>query len=518
MKTIGKYQIAGEMGRSAAGVTCHARDPFRDREYVLKILSPLAALSAAFKNQLYRDLAASWELEHLHIAKVQDIGELESIVYLATELLPGRALGSFLSVEASSIPERLTLIAQVAEALAYAHAHGVAHGDIKPNNIFITDLGKAAVLDFGTGSWQALLLASGVRLNGLLPNYLAPEQILGEPFNASSDIFSTGVVLYETLTGEYPFQAAPGVIPREIVHAQPKPLREWNAQIPEDLEQVVFRALHKDPRERFQTAGEFAAHLYTIADRVRREPPAPPVDVRPTLASDNVPEELAPAETAAVIPDGAAASKREEPALVAETVVEPEAVQSAPLVEAVPPPIVDRVPAPAAVAPPPVTPIPPPSPAVPARAAIPVIPVVPQAPPPPPIPRKRRLVTFAMGAVMALAMVGVIVVRQNSAAPGRQPTAQKPAPHQIDVAPEPAKPTPFAAPPTAPQATAVETPAQPTAEQILRGSVRRLWEAGEYSQAMRLVDQVLATEPANAEARGWKRRIRDAQEAEAEIK
>ena len=301
MKTIGKYQIAGEMGRSAAGVTCQARDPFRDREYVLKILSPLAALSAAFKDQLYRDLAASWSnCDHLHIAKVQDIGELESIVYIATELLPGRTLASFLSAELPSIPDKLTLIAQVAEALACAHSHGVAHGDIKPNNIFITDLGKAAVLDFGTGTWQALLLASGVRLNGLLPNYLAPEQILGESFEASSDIFSTGVVLYETLTGEYPFQAAPGVIPREIVHAQPKPLREWNAQIPEELEQVVFRALNKDPRERFQTAGEFAAHLYTIAERLRREPPAPPVDLRPTLASDNAPREEEIPETAEI--------------------------------------------------------------------------------------------------------------------------------------------------------------------------------------------------------------------------
>ena len=119
---------------------------------------------------------------------------------------------------------------------------------------------------------------------------------------------------------------------------------------------------------------------------------------------------------------------------------------------------------------------------------------------------------------MALAMVGVIVVRQNSAAPGHQPTAQTPAPRQIDVAPEPAKPTAFAAPAIAPQPAPVATPAQPTAEQVLRGPVRRLWEAGEYAQAMRLVDEVLATDPTNAEGRGWKRRIRDAQEAEAEIK
>jgi serine/threonine protein kinase len=166
MKIIGKYQGAEEIGRSAAGVTCRARDPFRNRDYVLKVLSPLAALSAASKDRLYRDLAVSWDLTHRHIAKLQDIGELEGIVYIATELLEGCSLVDFLAAAAGSLPEKLTLMAQVCEALACAHSRGIAHGNVKPNNIFITDTRNAAVLDFGTGTWQALLLASGVRLNG----------------------------------------------------------------------------------------------------------------------------------------------------------------------------------------------------------------------------------------------------------------------------------------------------------------------------------------------------------------
>ncbi len=519
MKTIGKYQIAEEIGRSAAGVTCRARDPFRNREYALKILSPLAALSAASKDQLYRDLASSWELVHPHLAMIQDIGEVESIVYIATELLPGLGLPSFLlSAELLSVSERLTLMAEVCEGLACAHSQGVAHGNLKPNNIFVTDRRKAIVLDFGTGTWQQLLIASGVRLNGLLPNYLAPEQILGESFDGRSDIFSAGVLLYEILTGQYPFQGAAGVIPREIVHAQPQPLRQWNAQIPEELEQIVFRALGKDPRERFQTAEEFAANLRRITEQMRREAMAPPVDLQPTPEGDITPRDPGPAESADVASVDVAAPAREPATPIAETVAAAEAVQ--PL-----PPVVEPVPATAAFAPPPVPATPPQYATAPVPAALPVTPARPQARPATPArtnPRKRRLITFAMGAAMALSMVGVVVVRQNMAAPGgsHKPAEQTPATKQMEapVVGDAAKPTPFVAPSTPPQPVPQEAPAQPAAEQILRSQVRPLWEAGKYAEAMRLVDEVLISDPANAEARGWKKRILAAQEAEAEIK
>lgn len=513
MKTIGKYQIAEEIGRSAAGVTCRARDPFRNREYALKILSPLAAISAASKEQLYRDLASSWELVHPHLTMIQDIGEVESIVYIATELLPGLALPSFLlSAELLSIPERLTLMAEVCEGLACAHSQGVAHGNLKPSNIFVTDRRKAIVLDFGTGTWQQLLIASGVRLNGLLPNYLAPEQILGESFDGRSDIFSTGVLLYEILTGQYPFQAAPGVIPREIVHAQPQPLRQWNAQIPEELEQIVFLALNKDRRERFQTAEEFAANLHRIAEQMRRQAMAPPVDPRLTPPGDITPTAQGPEESAGVASADVAAPALELATPLAETVAAAEAIQ---------PPPPEPLPAPVAYAPGPVPPIPPQYPSAPPPAPVRVSPMRP-ATPARLNPRKRRLITFAMGAAMALSMVGVIVVRQNMAAPGnsQKPAGQTQAPKQTEapVVPQAAKPTPFAAPAAAAEPVHEEEPAQPAAEQILRTQVRQLWEAGQYAEAMRLVDEVLVGNPANAEARAWKKRIRAAQEAEADIK
>ena len=169
--------------------------------------------------------------------------------------------------------------------------------------------------------------------------------------------------------------------------------------------------------------------------------------------------------------------------------------------------------------------MPPQYPTAPVPVAMPVAPVGLQARPASPArtnPRKRRLITFAIGAAMALSMVGVIVVRQNMAAPGgsRTPAAQTSAAKQI-AAPavgEAAKPTPFVAPEAPAQPVPQEAPAQPSAEQILRTQVRPLWEAGKYAEAMRLVDEVLVSNPANAEARGWKRRILAAQEAEADIK
>lgn len=558
MKTIGKYQVAEEIGRSPAGVTCRVRDPFRNREYALKILSPLAVLSAAAKDQLYRDLAISWELSHRHIAKVQDVGELEGGVFIATELLVGNPLSHFLVTQTLGMAEKLGLLAQVCEALACAHSQGLAHGNVKPGNIFVTDARNAAVLDFGTGTWQTLLLSSGVRLNGLLPNYLAPEQILGQPFDGRSDIFAVGVILYETLRGQYPFQAPAGLLPREIVHSEPEPLRKWNPQIPAELEEIVARALKKDPKDRIQTADELAANLYVLAQHFRREPPAPPsVPVIETLPRPVLPAaaplDIAPVASQPVPAEPVLSVPVEPPVSQPPVFAEPmfavppptvpvESVSPAPESEPLfadtafaPPPITTTPPAVQAAAPPPPAPIvAPPNPVANHAMAAPPTRVAGtalwQPPAAPPAKSKkqssRRLVTFAIGAVMALSMIGVIVVRQNlgASAPVHQGTAQaattsQPAAQAPAAVPDRQKPAAFEpAPAHAPEPPAAEPAQQLDAEQVLRGQVRPLWEAGQYAQAMRLVDEVLTQSPANAEARTWKKKIRSAQEAEAAMK
>ena len=190
---------------------------------------------------------------------------------MATEWRPGMDLQRFMQ-ENRELPlgQKLAVIAQVAEGLAFAHSRGIAHGNLKPSNILVDAARDVSILDFGIAKWLGALLDAGSRPEGLVANYLAPEQVLGQPFDARSDIFALGLMLYEFASGKYPFSADPSVIAREIVHSEPTPMRQLDAQVPEELEQLVARALKKDPEQRLQTAEEFASGLYLAAQQLRR--------------------------------------------------------------------------------------------------------------------------------------------------------------------------------------------------------------------------------------------------------
>ena len=519
MKTIGKYQVVEEIGHSAAGATYRARDAFRKRELALKVLSTLDALSVEAKDQLYAHLGACAELSHRNIAKIQDVGEADGGVYVATELLAGTDLRSHLAGPPSAdnphaaLAQHLTLMAQVCEGLAGAHARGIAHGNIKPGNIFVIDGRDAVILDFGVGYLQSLLIAAGTRLEGLLPNYLAPEQILGDNFDARSDLFSFAMLLYEVLAGRYPFDAPAGVIPREIVHSELRPLRELNPLVPQELEQTLIHALKKDPTARLDSAKELAASLYSCAQQLRRQQSAPAV------------ETPAPAPTAFQTP------AKSEQAPTAER---------APTIEPPLPVHVDLVP-PAAL-------IQPEQPAPPSNRTAPIELTVPPVSPPPrpqpaniaPIPGKpapvaprrhpavkstklqRSIATLIVAAALAFWATATIISRsslkasqQNVSAPvihtpvsPASNAAPAPPSVPIETAPQP-KPGPPAA--------VIEKPAPPFTS-YLRSRVQTLWEAGRYADALDIVDNFLAESPANAEAQGWKKRIRAAQDAEAAIK
>ncbi|HYL39284.1 MAG TPA: protein kinase [Bryobacteraceae bacterium] len=599
MTAIGKYQLRGELGRSGAGATYQAYEPFRKYEFALKVLGPLAALSAESKDQLYAELAACLELSHRHIARIRDVGEVDGGVYLATKFFTGTDLRSHLADSDAPIAHKLAWIAQVCEGLASAHGKGIAHGNIKPSNIFVTESRDAVVLDFAVANWYRRLAATGARLDGLLPNYLAPEQILGQSFDPRSDIFSLAVVLYELVTGRHPFKAAASVIAREIVHADPVPLRQVNPQLPEDLEQIVAQALTKDPQARLQNANEFAAGLYAIALWLRREAAPASADGSPaTLPMTVVEEPARPSKAAQAaiepqepepqpwtarsyranqeldrtagmepLPAGAPAAmslaKEEAPAGPARDAapVDTPAVPArdaapadAPAVLAhdvapVPPPealpappaavashkVVELTPVPASAVP--LAPSPAPERLVPRKEPV----AMPPLPPPSPAARWNRaakqLVSIAVAAVLALSLVLLMVSRQRLRASQNQ---RHNAPPQVAVTPaqpemprvaapaaEVTAPAPDAAAsaaiPTRAAAPATSRPApnestQPPADEMLRAQVKPLWEAGRYAEAMRLVDRVLAVNPASSEARAWKKRIRAAQDAEAAVK
>ena len=555
MKSIGKYQVIEQLGASAAGTTYKVRDSFRNREFALKVLQTVPGLSPATKEKFCAHLGSCAELVHRHVVKVQDLGEVEEGLFIVSELRTGMDLHQFMQ-ENRELPlgQKLALVAQVAEGLAFAHSREIAHGDLKPSNIFVDGARDITILDFGTSKWLAALLEAGSRPEGLVVNYLAPEQILGEPFTSRSDIFALGLILYEFATGKYPFSAAPGLIPREIVHSEAEPLRKVDPQIPEELEQLVQRALKKDPAERLQTAEEFAAGLYVAAQELRRraalpaavEPPAPPRPIPPPIVETVVPA-LEPVVVPAPPQRAAEPPVRERPqdetgpplpwtarSYSASAPLSRDTAFSYQQTPAPPPP--PQPPAPVAVtsAPVSVTPPPPPPPVAnvppPPSAAAPVR--RPQAPqhmrtlaPTTSAKIKKRAIVVVVGLILAAILIGLFMSHQ-----GLRASQNKNASAPVAARPlaNPQVATPAGTANTAPQDTASAKPGQSgpndignpafSAKQTLHGPVRSLWESGRYAEALALVNQVLADDPDNAEAHTWKKKIRDAQEAEAALK
>jgi serine/threonine-protein kinase len=480
MTSIGKYKLLDEMGVGAVGTTYRASDNFRNREMVLKVLNPAIIGSPELRDQICRDLSASAELRHPHIVKVRDLGEVDGAIYIATELLNGVDLRWHIDRRILSLADKIDLMVQVCGALAFAHSKGVAHGNIKPGNIFVT--GKdATILDFGIGKCLASIVEAGGRPGALFPNYLAPEQILGKPFKAKSDVFSVAVVLYELLA-KYPFPADANLITREIVHTTPEPLRKLDSEIPVELEQLMIRALEKDPEKRLERADEFAAGLYLISQKLRGPgavAPEPPVELAPpafapTFASATPPPVAGPVVTAPVA----------EPA---------PSVTPASSVTPTPPKVAPHV----------------------SKGT---------APAPKATSSKTRWIPYAVAAVLTFCISLTFFSRQSmhasqSQAPAPVVAVQQPSAPAIEqqvAAPPPQTPAPVAAAEVLP---ASETaPAKPSDEQVLLGQVKALWASGKYAQALEKVDDLLAAHPDHMEGRIWKTKIRSAQEAEAAMK
>jgi Protein kinase domain len=500
MTSIGKYKLMDEMGVGAVGTTYHASDTFRNREMVLKVLNSAIIGTPELRAQICRDLSVSAELRHPHIVKVRDLGEVDGAIYIATELLNGVDLRWHIERRILSLADKIDLMVQVCGALAFAHSKGVAHGNIKPGNIFVT--GKdATILDFGIGKCLASIVEAGGRPAALLPNYLAPEQILGKPFKAKSDVFSVAVVLYELLA-KYPFPADANLITREIVHTTPESLRKLDPEIPEELEQLLIRALEKDPEKRLERADEFAAGLYLISQKLRG--PGAAVGfapgVAPTVGALDPPVALAP------------------PAFAPTFASAPSAPVAAPVVTA--PPAVVAAPAPT------VTSASTEKTASNGSGPTVAVPAVKRMPAPPPPRSKTRWIPYTIAAVLTFCISLTFFSRQSIHASQTKAPASAPASALVQPPSAPALQQQVAAPaPQVPAPAAVEAapasapaPAKPSEEQVLLVQVKALWAAGKYAQAMEKVDDLLTAHPDYMEGRIWKKKIRSAQDAEAAMK
>jgi serine/threonine-protein kinase len=268
MTTLGRYEILERLGTGSMGTVYRAHDTVLDREIALKTIRTDTDVDPELRERFYREARACARLQHPSIIAVYDLGEIDRVAYIAMELLRG---GDFRKVieQKPEIPvaTKIEVMAQVCDALAHAHSHGVIHRDIKPSNLFLTDKQQAKVLDFGIARLPSSKLTVAGKILGT-PNYMAPEQILAKPSDPRSDLFSAAVVFFEFLVYAHPFQSS--VIPRRIVEGPPDSPFDYNSSLPVPLENVFARALAKDPDERYQSADEFAVDLRAVQDAVRQ--------------------------------------------------------------------------------------------------------------------------------------------------------------------------------------------------------------------------------------------------------
>ena len=242
------------------GVVYRARDEKLERSVAIKILPTGLWTGDEARHRFHREALALAKLNHAHIAAVYDVGEQDGIDYLVMECVPGESLAAKLATGPMTVKDATSITQQIAQALEEAHEQGVIHRDLKPSNVMVTPKGLVKVLDFGLaklldlgGTEETHRSTRDARLMGTVP-YMSPEQAYGKTLDTRTDLWSLGVVYYETLTARRPFQgeSAVGVL-RAITEEKPTPLREVRTDAPPQANQIVGRALEKNPADRYQS-------------------------------------------------------------------------------------------------------------------------------------------------------------------------------------------------------------------------------------------------------------------------
>ncbi len=271
---LGNYCLGRRIGSGGMGVVFEAEDLRLERQVALKILTRSASAEDHERiKRFQREALATSQLSHPHIASIFDTGVEQGFHYIAMEFIEGRTMRSLINSESGGIEGRtvLDLLGQIASAISAAHERGIIHRDLKPENIMIRPDGLVKVLDFGLAAVKDVtenktpdLLTRPGRLAGTL-EYLSPEQVMGKPAGAGSDLFSLGVVAYELATGVRPFSApADGAVLDAIVHRNPPPPSSIRPALGAELDGLILRLLEKDPDLRFQTASDLRSSCRRI--------------------------------------------------------------------------------------------------------------------------------------------------------------------------------------------------------------------------------------------------------------
>ncbi|HEY7291334.1 MAG TPA: serine/threonine-protein kinase [Vicinamibacterales bacterium] len=289
---LGHYKILDRIGSGGLGDVYRARDTRAGRTVAVKVPGDLVA-DAEMRQRLIHDAQAATSLSHPNIATLYEVGEDDGRLFLALEFVPGEPLGRLIAGHPLNPRRAIQFAIQIADALADAHAAGILHQDIRPENIVITPKGNAKILDFGLAAWttngraRETASTSFDRRSGEVARtllYASPEQARGEPIDERTDLFSLGIVLFEMLTGRTPFRdSVPHALRRQIVTQAVPRASSSNRTVPADLDAALGKVLEKRAEKRFESAATFAAALRQIdaALEQRTERAEPAVEIKP---------------------------------------------------------------------------------------------------------------------------------------------------------------------------------------------------------------------------------------------
>jgi eukaryotic-like serine/threonine-protein kinase len=279
--TFSHYRIIEQLGQGGQATAYKAIDTRLDRSVVIKILLPELASSENARRRFEREAKLASALDHPNICAIYDIGESAGLFYIVMPYAEGRTLKQVISGRPMDILSALSIAVQVADAITTAHARGIVHRDIKPNNIVVNDQGQVKVLDFGLAKMLASDQEAVADIDRSMTEigvpygtvgYGSPEQAAGERVDHRTDIFSLGVTLYEMVTGRQPFRGRNRIeILNAVINDEPEPVTEENLGAPPRLQAVFDRALAKKPRERFGTMAEMRDELRVLMREISHD-------------------------------------------------------------------------------------------------------------------------------------------------------------------------------------------------------------------------------------------------------
>lgn len=261
---IGRYEIESELTQGGMGVIILAKDPYIQRQVVVKVLMYSRTLDEVYRDFFQREAEVIAALEHPCIVPIYDFGWHGQQPYIVMRYMSGGSLQDRLNKGEIKLSEMAHILKRVAEALDAAHAKNIIHRDIKPSNILFDSTGEAFLSDFGIATSQAITDDDGEWLVGT-PAYMSPEQARGTKVDGRSDVYALGVTLYRLLTGQLPFSSdsETSLINAHVDRPIPD-VRNVKANIPSVWQEVISRAMAKDPHDRYASAGDFARDVNEV--------------------------------------------------------------------------------------------------------------------------------------------------------------------------------------------------------------------------------------------------------------